>query len=77
MALWVGLPALFLAAVWLLLQESVINQLVLASLPEQMTAGIDAARRSLLISEIRSVAGGQIFGEPDPAIVAAAERLQS
>ena len=75
-ALWVGLPAFFLALVWLLLQESVIDQLVLASLPEQMTQGIDASRKSLLISEIRSVAGGQIFGEPDPAITAAAERLQ-
>src|SRR3546814_15255844 len=40
-----------------------------------MTEGLDAARRSLVISEIRSIAGGQVFGEPEPALVAAAERL--
>src|SRR3546814_20413982 len=40
-----------------------------------MAEGLDAARRSLVISEIRSIAGGQVFGEPEPALVAAAERL--
>ena len=76
-ALWVGLPAFFLALIWLLLQDTVIDSLILASLPAQMTEGVDAARASLLISEIRSVAGGQIFGQPVPAIVAAAERLNT
>lgn len=76
-ALWVGLPAFFLALVWLLLQDSVVNQLVLASLPDRLTEGLDASRRSLVISEIRSIAGGQVFGEPDPEIVAAAERLRT
>src|SRR3546814_16410133 len=74
-ALWAGLPALLLSLVWLLLQDSVIDSLILASLPERMTEGLDAARRSLVISEIRSIAGGQVFGEPEPALVAAAERL--
>ncbi len=76
-ALWVGLPALFLALVWLLLQESVVDRLILASLPPQITEGLDAARRSLLISEIRSIAGGQVFGQPDPPLVEAAERLNA
>src|SRR3546814_6306278 len=53
-ALWAGLPALLLSLVWLLLQDSVIDSLILASLPERMTEGLDAARRSLVISEIRS-----------------------
>src|SRR3546814_8043227 len=74
-ALWVGVPALLLSLVWLLLQDSVIDSLILASLPERMAEGLDAARRSLVISEIRSIAGDQVFGEPEPALVAAAERL--
>jgi phosphate transport system permease protein len=76
-ALWIGLPAFFLALVWLLLQDSVIDSLILASLPDEITQGQDAARQSLLISEIRSIAGGQIFGEPAPAVLAAAERLKT
>ncbi|HEY9548983.1 MAG TPA: phosphate ABC transporter permease subunit PstC [Kiloniellaceae bacterium] len=76
-ALWVGVPALLLSLIWLLLQDSVIDSLILASLPERMTEGLDAARRSLVISEIRSIAGGQVFGEPRPEIIAAAERLNA
>jgi phosphate transport system permease protein len=76
-ALWVGLPALFLSLVWLLLQDSVVNQLILAGLPEHITAGLDDARRSLVISEIRSIAGGQVFGDPRPEMVTAAERLNT
>src|SRR3546814_5829587 len=74
-ARWAGLPALLLSLIWLLLQDSVIDSLILASLPERMTEGLDAARRSLVISEIRSISGGQVFGDPQPALVAAAERL--
>ncbi len=74
-ALWVGLPALLLSLVWLLLQDSVIDTLILASLPAQVTEGLDAARRSLLISEIRSIARGQVFGDPNPALAEAAARL--
>jgi phosphate transport system permease protein len=76
-ALWVGLPAFFLALVWLLLQDSMIDRLVLASLPEHLTEGLNAARESLVISEIRSIAGGQVFGDPSPEFVAAAERLNT
>jgi phosphate transport system permease protein len=76
-ALWVGLPAFFLALIWLLAQDSVIDSLILASLPERLTEGAEAANPSLLISEIRSIANGQIFGEPDPAVVEAAGRLRS
>src|SRR3546814_19314097 len=56
-ALWVGLPALLLSLVWLLLQDPVIDSLILASLPERMPAGLDAARPSLVLSEIRRKIG--------------------
>src|SRR3546814_13873614 len=44
-ALWVGLPAFFLALVWLLLQDTVIDHLILASLPERVTEGSSEERR--------------------------------
>lgn len=76
-ALWTGIPSLLLLLAWLLLQESMIDRLVFASLPDTLTAGADAARRSLLISEIRNIAGGMRFGDPSPEIVAAGERLSN
>jgi phosphate transport system permease protein len=74
-AIWVGVPALVLVLVWLLLQGSVIDGLLLRSLPEGLIAGASPAERSLLLSEIHNVAGGQIFREPTPDIAAAAARL--
>jgi phosphate transport system permease protein len=74
-AIWVGVPALVLALLWLMVQNSVIDGLLLASLPDSLTEGTSPAERSLLISEIRNVASGQIFREPSAEIAAAAERL--
>jgi len=76
-AVWVGLPASVLVVLWLLFQDTIIDHLVLASLPASMTEGASASRLSLYISEIRNVASGRIFTEPSPEIRTAAERLQS
>ncbi len=73
-AIWVGVPALVLMLLWLLLQGSVIDGLLLRSLPD--AAGADAARRSLTLAEIHNVAAGLIFSQPTPEIAAAARRLQ-
>lgn len=73
-AIWVGVPALILVLLWLLFQESILESLVIASLPPSMTDGASPAQISLFISEIRNVASGRIFTEPSPEIVAAAER---
>ena len=74
-AIWVGVPALVLVLLWLLFQNSVIDALLWRSLPDTLTAGVDAARRSLVLSEIQNVAAGNIFTEPSPEIAAAGERL--
>ena len=74
-AVWVGVPALILVLLWLAAQGPVISALLLASLPPDVTAGMSAAERSLILSEIRNVAAGQIFTEPTPAVRAAAEAL--
>jgi len=73
-AVWVGIPALVLVLLWLFLQESVIEQLLIASLPEEALREGDASQVSLVLSEIKNVAGGRLFSEPSPEVVAAAER---
>lgn len=75
-AAWVGIPSILLVLIWLLLQGPVINQLLLLSLPPGTTDGMSQGQIDLLLSEIRSVAAGHIFGEPSLVVQAAAERYQ-
>jgi phosphate transport system permease protein len=76
-ALVVVLPGLALLVFWLLFQGIVIDRLVLAGLSEAETGALTASGRSLLLSEIASVASDQVFGEPEPWKVEAAERMVS
>jgi len=73
-AAWAAIPSFLLVVVWLLFQRPVVDQLLLASLPTDRIAGLSAGQIDLLMSEIKSVAKGNIFGEPDQMVVAAAER---
>jgi len=73
-AVWVGVPALLLVLAWLMFQGTVLDRLLLASLPDTMTDGATTAQLSLYLTEVKNVAAGLQFGEPSPAIVAAAER---
>ena len=50
--------------------------MLLWSLPPGTTDGLDQGQIDLLLSEIRSVAAGNIFGEPSLVVQAAAERYQ-
>jgi phosphate transport system permease protein len=77
MAAWAAIPALLLIIIWLLFQNSVIDRLLLASLPAERTAGLDDGQINLVLSEIKSVAKGNIFGTPDDVVLAAAERYNS
>ena len=73
-AVWVGVPALILVMLWLMFQNSVIDGLLIRSLPDEITAAASPAQLDLYLSEIYNVAGGLLFGEPRPEIIAAAER---
>jgi phosphate transport system permease protein len=75
-AAWVGIPSILLVLVWLLLQGTVIDQLLLWSLPPGTTDGMGQGQISLLLSEIKSVAAGNIFGEPSLVVQEAADRYQ-
>ncbi len=73
-AVWVGVPALILVLLWLLFQNTVIDGLLIRSLPEDMVAAASPAQINLYLSEIHNVAAGRLFGDPSPEIIAAAER---
>lgn len=73
-AAWVGIPSVLLVLVWLVLQGPVIDSLLLWSLPVGTTDGMSEGQINLLLSEFRSVAAGNIFGDPSQVVREAAER---
>jgi phosphate transport system permease protein len=76
-AAWVGIPAFLLVLLWLLFQGPVVDWLLVASLPADRIEGLGKGQLDLLVSEIKSVAAGNVFGEPDAEVLAAAERYNS
>ena len=76
-ALWCGLPAIALLLIWLLAQPVVVDRLLLAGLPEEMTATATPAQIGLMVATIKNAAAGVVFGEPKPEIMAAAARYNT
>lgn len=76
-ALCCGIPSILLVLIWMAAENAVVESLVVSGLPAYITDGVSSSRMSLIVSEIKSVAAGRIFGTPDPAIVAAAERYNA
>lgn len=74
-AAWVGIPATILVLAWALFQGPLIDAMLMKSLPPEALAGLDVSKRALLLSQIKSLAAGNIFGEPTAAVRQAAERL--
>ncbi len=75
-AAWIGIPSILLTLIWLFLQDTVIDNLLQASLPADRVEGLSFGQVSLLLSEIRQVAAGNIFGRPEDFVLEAAERLK-
>ena len=73
-AAWAGIPAVLLTLLWLLFQGPVIDWLLVGSLPANKVQAIDGGKLQLLVSQIKSVAAGNIFSQPEPFVVEAAER---
>jgi len=74
-ALSVLVPVTVLILVWLALQGPVIDWLTMTSLPDEALAGVEVGAQTLVLSEIKSVAGGRVFGEPEAWKLEAADRL--
>lgn len=62
-ALWCGLPALFIFLLWSLVEPVILKQLVVNHLPEQMVADMDQASLSIMVDRIQALASG--FGVSD------------
>ena len=74
-AFWCGLPALVLVAAWLFLEAGIIDNLVIASLPKDIIEQ-GPERVTLVLNEIQNIVSGTIYGEPDAAVLAAAEHYK-
>jgi phosphate transport system permease protein len=73
-ALWCALPALLVIAIWLSTQTSIVDSLLISGLPASAQA-LSEGELSLLLSDIRNLAAGDITSTaPDPMVLAAAER---
>ncbi|RJF89766.1 phosphate ABC transporter permease subunit PstC [Oleomonas cavernae] len=73
-ALWCALPALLVAGLWLIFENSIIDGMVVAGLPAEITAD----RVDLFMTDVRNfVANGSISGEVTDTLRAAAARYVS
>ena len=73
-ALWAGVPALLLLALWTAAEGWLVMRIVLASLPEHL-ANAEPQVVNLLQADILNLAHGTNIGRaPDPALVEAAEQ---
>ena len=73
-ALWCALPALLVIAIWLSAQGGIVDSLLIAGLPASAQM-LSTGELSLLLSDIRNLASGDITSRtPSPMVLAAAER---
>jgi phosphate transport system permease protein len=74
-ALWCGLPAFLLLCLWLMFESPLITHLVLADLPEALSA-LPEDRQSLIINDIKNILSGHAEAVK-PEMQAAANHFQS
>ncbi len=76
-AMWCGIPAVLLFGFWLAFESSIITQLVVADLPEEIRS-LPAARLNLVVNDIRNLVSGNIVsGDINPTMKAAADHYRS
>lgn len=74
-ALSVVVPALIITLLWFFAQGPVVDAMVIRALPTGVLEGLTGDEAGLVLSEIKSLAGGRVFGEPEAWKLAAAEQL--
>jgi phosphate transport system permease protein len=76
-AFWAVIPAIAAFLIWQIAEPFVLREAVLGSLPESYRA-MPAEQLGLDYNDIRNIAAGNFFtGDPDEAILAAADRYNS
>ncbi|MFX0543523.1 phosphate ABC transporter permease subunit PstC [Roseovarius sp. S4756] len=68
-------PVMVVILAWLVLQGPAVNAVVMGGLPDGTLTGLEKGQVDLILAEIQSIAGGRVFGQPEPWKLAAAERL--
>ncbi len=74
-ALLVAIPGIIVILAWLALQPTIVERSVMSALPAGVLDGLDLGQVSLIQAEITSIAGGQVFGTPEPWKLDAARML--
>ena len=76
-ALWCGLPALIVFAVWAILQPSVIIDLVVAGMPPELR-NLSPDQLNLVVNDLKNLVSGNIVSStPDAAMLDAANRYRN
>ncbi|MGD8567991.1 MAG: phosphate ABC transporter permease subunit PstC [Gammaproteobacteria bacterium] len=76
-AIWCGIPALIILAVWTAFENTIITHLVVADLPATMR-DVGADRLNLVINDIQNLVSDNIVSrEIDPTLQAAADHYKS
>ncbi len=76
-AIWCGLPALILVAIWLMAEPYIIRTIVVANLPDSALS-LNPARLELILNDVRNLAAGNIgSGAVDAELLAAADRYRA
>ncbi|WP_455365335.1 phosphate ABC transporter permease subunit PstC, partial [Kaarinaea lacus] len=76
-AIWCGLPALIILAIWTAFEGTIIINLVVADLPPEIRE-LGPDRLNLLVNDIKNLVSGNIVsGAIDPAMRAAADHYAS
>ena len=73
--LTVLVPVLVGLLLWLLLRDQVVEWLMILGLPDGTFEGVDSGAAQLIVAEIKSIAGGRVFGTPEQWKLDAADRL--
>ena len=75
-ALWCGIPSLMLVGLWLMLDTSVIDQMLIAQMPAEVVA-LPESELGLILNTVKNIAEGNMLGaEPEPYMLQAADRLK-
>lgn len=76
-ALWCGLPALAVFALWVTLQPGILTHLVVADLPPELRE-LPPDRLNLVINDLKNlVSGSFVSSAPNPIMAEAAQRYQN
>ena len=74
-ALWCGIPALLIFAVWQFLSDTVLTNMVMGAIIGH-GGSVDTAHVNLMVNDLRNLVAGNFFsGEVDPQLQIAADRF--